>query len=85
MVEEQNELREQYAHMVETNHSNRTGPPSVMATASTSSNTGTSSNSAHTVAPTMSYNDIQEMIKKALRLRTAGHGFRNPLRAKSQA
>jgi len=48
MVEEQNELRKQYAHMVETNHSNRTGPPSVVATASTSSNTGTNSNKTQT-------------------------------------
>eukprot|EP00532_Pseudo-nitzschia_australis_P012570 CAMPEP_0168215656 /NCGR_PEP_ID=MMETSP0140_2-20121125/6109_1 /TAXON_ID=44445 /ORGANISM="Pseudo-nitzschia australis, Strain 10249 10 AB" /LENGTH=395 /DNA_ID=CAMNT_0008142917 /DNA_START=271 /DNA_END=1455 /DNA_ORIENTATION=- len=66
MVEEQNELREQYAHMVETNLNSRTGPPSVVATASTSSNTGTSSNIANIVTPTMSYNDVQEMIKKAL-------------------
>ena len=66
MVEEQNELREPYAHMVETTHSSRTGPPSVVATASPSINTSTSSNSAHTAAPTMSYNDVQEMIKKAL-------------------
>ena len=68
MVEEQNKVREQYAHMVETTHSSRTGPPSVVATASTSSNTGTgtNSNSANTVTPTMSYNDIQEMIKKAI-------------------
>ena len=66
MVEEQNELREQYAHIVELNYNGRAGPPSVVATASSSNNTGTSSNSANTVAPTMSYNDVQEMIKKAL-------------------
>ena len=66
MVEEHNELREQYAHMVDTAHNNNRGPPSVVATTSTSSNTGTSSNSANTAVPQMSYNDIQEMIKQAL-------------------
>uniref|UniRef100_A0A7S4AMJ4 Uncharacterized protein n=1 Tax=Pseudo-nitzschia australis TaxID=44445 RepID=A0A7S4AMJ4_9STRA len=66
MVEEHNELREQYAHMVDTAHTNNRGPPSVVTTTSTNSNTGTSSNSANTAVPQMSYNDIQEMIKQAL-------------------
>ena len=56
MIEEHNELKDR----VDTNHSNRTGPPSVVATASTSSN------SANTAAPQLSYNDIQEMIKQAI-------------------
>ena len=56
MIEEHNELKDR----VDTNHSNRTGPPSVVATASTSGN------SANTAGPQMSYNDIQEMIKQAI-------------------
>uniref|UniRef100_A0A7S4APD2 Uncharacterized protein n=1 Tax=Pseudo-nitzschia australis TaxID=44445 RepID=A0A7S4APD2_9STRA len=80
MVEKQNELHDQYAHIVESSYATqgRTGPPSVVATASTSNNTGTSSNSANTVAPTMSYNDVQEMIKKALQSVFAGVQTNNP-------
>jgi len=54
MIEEHNELKEKV------DHGNRAGPPSVVATASTSGN------SANTVGPQMSYNDIQEMIKQAI-------------------
>ena len=66
VVEDQNQLRDQYAHNVKSNYTaqGRNGLPSVVATASTS--TGASNNSANTAAPTMSYNDVQEMIKKAL-------------------
>jgi len=68
VVEDQNQLRDQYAHIVEANYTaqGHNGPPSVVVTASTSTGTGTSNNSANTAAPTMSYNDVQEMIKKAL-------------------
>ena len=81
MVKEQNELRDQYAHIVESNYTvqGQTRPPSVVATASTSTNTGMSSNSANTVAPTMSYNDVQEMIKKALQSVTPGVPTNNPI------
>ena len=80
MVEDQNELWDQYAHIVESNYNtqSRNGPPSVVATVATSTNTGTSNNSANTVAPTMSYNDVQEMIKKALQSVTPGVPISNP-------
>ena len=53
VVEDQNQLRDQYAHIVETNYTaqGHKGPPSVVATASTSTSPGTSNNSANTTAP----------------------------------
>lgn len=71
VVEDQNHVRDQYAHRVEAAYNARVhpGPPSVVATTSTS--TTTSNNSANTAAPSMSYNDVQEMIKKAIQGVTA--------------